>query len=76
MSTEESQRLSTGTRVKTTHLNREKQEEWSEEGLASKQWGVKGTVIAVHDSQGLYYDVRHADGTVGCYDESEFQVLS
>jgi hypothetical protein len=29
-----------------------------------------------HDSHGLCYDVRHDDGTEGCYDPSEFEVIT
>ena len=64
-----------GTEVKTTQPNMEKRHEWTEEGWASKKWGVRGRILRHHDSHGLYYDVRHEDGTEGCYDPSEFEVI-
>lgn len=63
-----------GTKVRTTQPNLEKKLEWTTEGLASKKWGVRGTVLTHHDSHGLCYDVRHEDGTKGCYDPSELEV--
>jgi len=33
--------------------------------------GARGVIIGHHDSHGLCYDVRHADGEVGCYDPDE-----
>lgn len=66
--------IAPGTKVKTT----EKQlpdTEWSEEVLANRKWGVKGVVLRHYDSHGLCYDVRHEDGTVGCYDPSEFEIV-
>lgn len=67
--------LDPGTKLKTTEPNLEKRMEWTEEGWASKKWGVEGEILTHHDSHGLCYDVKHSDGTVGCYDPSEFAVL-
>ena len=67
--------ISPGTVVMTTQPNLEMRDEWTDEGWASRKWDVWGTVITHHDSHGLCYDVRHSDGTVGCYDPSEFKVV-
>ncbi|MBI4032628.1 hypothetical protein HY374_02895 [Candidatus Berkelbacteria bacterium] len=65
--------LKPGTVVQTTEPNQAMRDEWTDEGWASKRAGVRGTVIVHHDSHGLCYDVRHEDGTIGCYDPSELQ---
>ena len=75
MSSEKYPPISHGTRVRTTVPNMALRKEWTDEGLASKKWGVEGDVITHHDSHGLCYDVRHSDGTDGCYDPSELKVL-
>jgi hypothetical protein len=64
-----------GTRVQTTQPNMEKRDEWTDEGWADKKWGVKGQILTHHDSHGLCYDVLHEDGTQGCYDPSELEVI-
>lgn len=51
-----------GTRVVTTEANPEI-DDWNEEVLHDRQWGVHG----------LCYEVRHEDGTVGHYDPSELR---
>jgi len=66
--------LDPGTKVRTTKPF------WSGrdligEALASRKWGVKGTILKHHDSHGLCYEVQHEDGTVGHYDPSELEVL-
>lgn len=66
--------LDPGTNIQTTEPNLAERDRWTDEGWASKRWGVQGTMITHHDSHGLCYDVRHADGSKGCYDPSEFQV--
>lgn len=63
-----------GTVVKTTEPNMKMRGEWTEEGWASRQWGVEGPIITHHDSHGLSYEVKHPDGTIGYYDPSEFKV--
>lgn len=63
-----------GTLVATTQENSEV-DDWSEEALASRQWGVKGKVVNHHDGHGLSYEVEHPDGTIGHYDPSEFKVI-
>lgn len=67
--------ISPGTKVRTTQANMALRKEWTDECWASKKWGVQGTVITHHDSHGLCYDVRHEDGSQGCYDPSEFEVV-
>lgn len=73
--------ISVGTKVKTTQPNMAFRSEWNNEAWARRKWGVQGTVIAHHDSRGpyyhgLYYNVRHEDGTEGCYDPSELEIVS
>ena len=65
-----------GTPVKTTEPNMSKRNEWTDEGWEGRQWGIQGVVITHHDSHGLCYDVRHEDGSVGCYNPSELEVLN
>jgi len=62
--------------VKTTWPNHDLREEWTDEGWARKKWGVRGKVITHHDSHGLCYDVYHEDGSTGCYDPSELEIIS
>jgi hypothetical protein len=64
-----------GATVLTTKPNLDLRKEWTEEGWKSKKWKVVGVVISEHDSHGLYYEVRHSDGTIGCYDPSELQLI-
>ena len=70
------ERLHEGTRVRTVkHFSVEHEmREWTAEAQCRRKWGVVGTVINHHDSHGLCYDVRHDDGTVGCYEPEELQV--
>ena len=64
------------TLVRTTQPNMELRKEWTDEAWANRKWGVEGMVLMHHDSHGLCYDVHHEDGTKGCYDPSELEVLS
>jgi hypothetical protein len=64
-----------GTSVLTIQANPEI-DDWTQEALASRKWGVSGKVIMHHDSHGLFYDVCHEDGSVGHYDPSEIEVMS
>ncbi len=68
--------LDPGTRVKTTQPNESMRREWTEEGWTGKKSGVLGTILRHHDSHGLCYDIEHDDGSEGCYDPSEFEVLA
>jgi hypothetical protein len=65
--------LDYGTRVITTGPNPDV-DDWTDEALKKRRWGVSGSIIKHHDSHGLCYEVMHDDGTIGCYDPSEFQV--
>ena len=76
MTTEKYPPISRGTPVRTTSANWSKRDEWTDEGWARRKWGVQGKVIMHHDSHGLCYDVRHEDGTQGCYDTSELEVIA
>lgn len=67
-------RLSNGTKVKTLYAVT-RDEDWSSEALKNRKWGVEGEVVSHHDSHGLCYEVRHPDGTIGCYDPTELEVL-
>ncbi|MBI2674622.1 MAG: hypothetical protein HYX22_02705 [Candidatus Yanofskybacteria bacterium] len=75
MSTNKWPPIDPGTRVMTTQPNLKIRDEWTDEGWASKKWGVRGTIIAHHDSHGLFYNVRHDDGTKGYYDPSELEIV-
>lgn len=63
-----------GAAVETTSPNPDIND-WLEEALTSRQWGVKGIIHTHHDSHGLSYEVRHPDGTIGHYDPSEIKVI-
>ncbi len=67
--------LPVGTKVRTTQENESLRGEWTEEAQISRKWGVQGTILMHHDSHGLCYDVQHDDGTVGCYDPSELELV-
>lgn len=67
--------ISHGTKVRTTEPNMALRDEWTEEGWANKKWGMEGNILTHHDSHGLCYDVKHSDGTVGCYDPSELEIV-
>lgn len=67
-------RLAIGTRVCTQQPD-VPTTGWTAGALEARKWGVEGTVIAEHDSHGLCYDVRHDDGTQGCYEPSELVLL-
>lgn len=67
--------LEYGTRVKTTQPNKEKRHEWTDRGWASKKSNVYGIILRHHGSHGLCYDVMHDDGTEGCYDPTELEVI-
>lgn len=67
--------ISRGTTVRTTQPNLDLRDEWADEAWVRRKWGVQGKVLTHHDSHGLCYDVRHEDGTVGCYDPSELEVV-
>ena len=75
MSTKKWPPIDPGTAVKTIQPNWDKREEWTDDGWTKRKWGVQGVILTHHDSHGLCYDVRHSDGTVGCYDPSEFTVV-
>jgi hypothetical protein len=67
-------RIQIGTRVETIKPARESND-WTAEALAARKWGVSGKIIKEHDSHGLCYDVRHEDGTTGCYEPRELLSL-
>lgn len=67
-------RLSPGTVVKTTMPNWKIRKEWSDIAWESRRWGANGIVVTHHDSHGLWYEVRHEDGSIGHYDPTEIEV--
>jgi hypothetical protein len=67
--------ISPGTIVRTTRPNWDKRREWTDAGWERRVWGIEGPIIMHHDSHGLCYDVRHPDGTQGCYDPSEIEIV-
>lgn len=68
--------LAPGTKVRTYKPNMATRPEWTDAGWAKRRWGVSGVIVTHHDSHGLYYDVRHEDGSVAGYDPSEFDVMA
>lgn len=66
--------LDNGTDVRTIAIPNVAND-WEEEAIASRKFGVRGIIVRHHDSHGLCYDVRHEDGTEGCYDSRELAVL-
>jgi hypothetical protein len=58
------------TEVVTSKANPEV-DDWTEETLAQRRWGVVGKVITHSDAHGLCYKVRHQDGSVAWYDSAE-----
>jgi len=67
-------KLSVGTKVKTLQPQTPDRE-WTSQSLGQRKWGIDGVVIACHDSHGLCYDVRHADGTCGHYASAELETM-
>ncbi|MBN1325878.1 hypothetical protein JW977_02775 [Candidatus Falkowbacteria bacterium] len=66
--------LDNGTKVRTTR-SKTKKKDWTPEAWKSRKWNVEGSITGYHDSHGLCYEVKHDDGTLGCYDPSELKVL-
>ncbi len=75
MNTEKWPPIDRGTKVKTTTGPNTPDSEWSAEARANRRWGVEGTITGHHDSHGLCYEVEHTDGTTGCYDPSELEIV-
>jgi hypothetical protein len=50
-------------------------EEYTSLGQSSRKWGLQGVVRSSHDSHGLCYEVVHEDGTFGCYDPDEIEII-
>jgi hypothetical protein len=67
--------LDPGTVVCTTQANEENRMWWTDEGWNARQWGINGSILTHRDSHGLYYEVKHPDGSVGAYDPSELKVV-
>ena len=73
----EASRLPNGVRVKTRIVPNRVAKDWDlrAPAVVYRRSGATGRVVAVHDSHGLYYDVEHEDGIVGCYEPHELFVL-
>jgi len=67
--------IADGVTVKTTQPNMALRKEWTDEAWSQRKWGVQGKILTHHDSHGLCYELRHEDGTTGCYDPSELEVV-
>lgn len=67
--------LDPDTRVRTTSKSTA-DDEWTPGALMARKWGVAGVIVRHHDAHGLCYDVRHDDGTEGCYDPTEFDICN
>ena len=67
------QRYAPGTRVVTVQPDNPDNVDFDDYAKRTRRWGVHGTVTAHHDSHGLYYNVRHRDGTGGYYLHHELQ---
>lgn len=65
--------LPEGIRVKT--LGPKNDDQYTENALKSRKWGVAGEIVDVHNSHGLCYDVKHDNGTIGTYDPDEFELI-
>lgn len=65
------ERLTPGTLVVTTQDNGAK--DWQPGARVNCRWGVRGVVVASHDAHGLFYDVRHADGSMAPYEPDEIR---
>jgi hypothetical protein len=66
--------LSVGDRVETVRPDVES-DDWTQEAMASRRWGVTGSIVREHNSHGLCYRVRHDDGSHGVYEARELRVL-
>ncbi|MEK7612204.1 MAG: hypothetical protein AAB407_02590 [Patescibacteria group bacterium] len=68
--------IPTGSLVRTTKPNIALREEWTEEGWQTREWNIEGRTIGYHTAHGLFYFVRHPNGTIGSYDGSELEVVT
>lgn len=67
--------ITEGTRVITTRANEFLRDTRASEVWEKRKWGILGTIICSYDSHGLCYDIRHEDGSVCCYDPTEFKIV-
>jgi hypothetical protein len=68
-------KFESGDRVRTVRPEKESMD-WTPEALASRRWDVEGTVDMTHNSHGVTYEVRHADGSLGHYEPRELVKVS
>ncbi len=50
--------------------------DWSAGARDYVRWGVSGVIVAVHDSHGLFYDVKHADDSRAPYEHAELEAVA
>jgi hypothetical protein len=65
-------RIEKGQLVKTVR-GKPNATDWTPQALASRKWGILGVVAGYHDSHGLFYDVKHQDGSMGFYEPHELE---
>jgi len=66
-------RLLHNTKVRTTKDAGAK--DWSDHARRNLRWGTRGVVIDRSDAYGLYYRVRHEDGSKAWYESAELEKL-
>lgn len=66
--------LKVGTKVLTVETNHTSKD-WDKKALASRRFGVVGTIIHESNSHGLCFKVEHEDGSIGYYDPWELDSI-
>lgn len=62
-----------GTKVTTVQVSNPSPN-WTAEARARRRFGVHGVVVAIHQSYGLWYSVKHMDDkSIGQYDPHELE---
>ena len=70
-------RLEKGTLVETIIDPDKIADDWTPEALETRRSGVKGKIVAIHDSHGLCYDVEYDDDHfIGSFEPHEIIILS
>lgn len=65
-------RFHRGLKVRTVKSEQEAQD-WTEEALATRRWGVVGKITSISNRHGLVYTVEHKDGSTSFYEEHELE---
>lgn len=63
-----------GSKVLTVETNCTS-DDWTAPALEKRKFNVAGKIVGYHDSHGIIYEVRHTDGSVGCYDPWELDTI-